>query len=392
MNYKEFFEYIEKNIEDRLKYSVMTDRVHSSSPSDCSLGTDSESGNEVSGSQYIAVTNAGYNTLNSWRNKFIADGEYFYPYNQIPIITATLSGSSFILNSNGTYTDACSKYGTMFKAMYYAVIGLFIELEVDEPDYRYQDTNYTIINSFGDASRTLEDYNTSTQEFFERGEYWFIRGHLYEFLADVENDLYKKYMNNLNELFSYIDAKQAEYESITGKRYASTTSCSELSPSRVTSTAETFWNRYHSEFVTKVNNAFTPIRNDVNTIHRELIGIISLYLFYYNQLSEWLSKGDCFITALQKTSTSPGLCLADTFSRLRDGGVFNNYSRGSMDVMYGLFEQAKVMRDESKYASEDDHNLYLRKYLTYKVLEHFNFFNNAVFLQRRIESLRTIVN
>lgn len=392
MTYKKFFEWIESGIDSRLNYSVIADKVHTENPSSCIMGTDTN-GDPIGGFEYNAVYNDAYNALIVWKDKFIADGETFYEITELPIISASCTNGVFnlthIVNKDvkRSYTNGVTEFNTMFKAMYYAMINLFVELYIDDVNYRALDANYSIINAFADASRSLEDYNSSTQDFFERAEYWNIRGHLYEFLADAEEGLYRKYKSKVDDLFSFIDDKQNEYNA-TPKKQAPSTSCVS-SPDRIEASVETLWINNIAELNSKIALAFTAIQNDVISIHRELIGIVYMYLYYYNEISEWLSKGDMFISALQKTSTKPGMCLADTFAKLNNSGSFSAYSNGSMDVAYTLFKQAKQMRDSSKYKDNDEHNIYLRKYLTYLVVKKYKFFDNAVFLLNKIESLRT---
>lgn len=382
-SYANFFKYIEDTIEEKLNLSCMTELVHATNTSICELESTGDSSGTTSGTYYQAKRNEAYNALNAWTSKF-------YPVKPVTDIKKIP-----IIKSSTISSNAVSSYGNMFQAVFYACMCLFIELDVDDTDYRYEDVNYSIINGYADSSKSLEDYNSTTQEFFKRAEYWNVRGHLYELLADAESGFYKKYNDKFNDLVSYIDAKQSEFvRTHNNKRVKGSTPCKESGSSRTTSYAETFWSTGSnlSTLKAKIKNAFEDLEKDVNKLHEQLIEIVFEYIDIYNKISPWLSKGDTFVAALQKTSTSETTCLADTFAKVNSAGSFSRYSSGSMDVIYPLFVQAKAERDASKYKDIDDYNIYLRKYLTYKVLHHFNFFPNAVNLERRIKALRSELN
>ena len=384
-SYADFFNHIETTIKEKLQLSCMSELVHATNISSCSIeSTDNDGASTtISGTYYQAHRNKAYNALNAWTSKF-------YPTSPVTNIKQIP-----IIKSNAISSDAVSSYGNMFYAVFYACISLFIELDVDDIDYRYEDVNYSIINGYADSSKSLEDYNPTTQEFFKRAEYWNVRGHLYELLADAESGFYKKYNDKFNDLVSYIDAKQSEFvRTHNNKRVTGSTPCEESGSSRTTSYAETFWNTgsNYSTLVNKINAVFPALNEDVNKLHKQLIGIVFEYISIYDKISAWLSKGDTFVAALQKTSTSETTCLADTFVKVNSAGSFSRYSKGSMDFRYPLFVQAKAERDASKYKDIDDYNIYLRKYLTYKVLHHFNFFPNAVNLERRMKALRSELN
>ena len=388
-SYADFFEHIETTIKEKLNLSCMTEDVHAIGASSCTIESTDADGvtTTTSGTCYHKLKNKAYDALNVWTSKFYPV-EPVMDIKKIPIITSSTISS-----------DAVATYGNMFYGVFYACVSLFIELDIDNKNYRYEDVNYDIINGYADSSKSLEDYNPTTQEFFKRAEYWNVRGHLYELLADVESGFYKKYNDKFNDLVSYIDTKQREFERThNGKRVTSTTPCEESASksesNRITSYAETFWNTgsNYSTLVKKINAVFSPLQEDVNKFHKQLIGIVFEYIDIYNEISPWLSKGDTFVAALQKTSSSETTCLADPFAKVNSAGSFSRYSRGSMDFIYPFFVRAKAERDASKYKDIDDYNIYLRKYLTYKVLQHFNFFPNAVNLERRIKALRSELN
>ena len=382
-SYADFFNHIETTIKSKLQLSCMSELVHATNTSSCELESTGDSSGTTSGTYYQAHRNKAYDALNAWTSKF-------YPVKPVTDIKEIPIIKSSIISS-----DAITSYGNMFYAVFYACMSLFIELDVDDVNYRYEDVNYSIINGYADSSKSLEDYNSTTQDFFKRAEYWNVRGHLYELLADAESGFYKKYNDKFNDLVSYIDTKQSEFvRTHNNKRVTGSTPCKETGSSRTTSYAETFWNigSNYSTLVNKINAVFVALEEDVNKLHKELIGIVFEYIDNYNRISAWLSKGDTFVAALQKTSTSETTCLADTFAKVNSAGSFSRYSKDSMDFIYPLFVQAKAERDASKYKDIDDYNIYLRKYLTYKVLQSFNFFPNAVNLERRIKTLRSELN
>lgn len=413
MTYKQFFEYIETQLYNIFKedHNVFVDKVHTKNTVSCSVGNGETS---ITGTCYEAIHNDGYNTLHTWSGKFI---EYEVNTNgiigkvegitEIPIIRASRSNDKFLLYIgspdsvvNKPYIDSnngFSQYGTMFKPLYYAMMNLFISLDTDDNAYRFPDLNYNLINGYADGSKSLDCYNKSTQEFYKRAEYWNVRGHLYEFLAEAEDGFYKKYKTRVEELLRHISSLQIEYDTLfPSKKYVKTTSCHTSSsdsgisstPTREVSSAELFWTNARVSTLKSYLSVFDDMKNDVNKIHNELIGIVNMYLYYYSELTEWLSKGETFISALQKTSTSPGTCLADSFDKLNRYNCFKYYSPNSLDKGYEYFLRAKNMRDKSKYAEDDDHNMYLRKFLTFVVIEDFKFFDNAVFLLNKIINLR----
>jgi hypothetical protein len=372
----------------------MAELVHASTTSTCELQSGGD-GSDTSGSYYPAVRNKAFNALNAWTTKFYPESPNT-DIKTLPIIKASGSNGRYSLTSDGvSYTNPLSMHKNMFYVVYYACMSLFIELDVDDKSYRYEDVNYSIINGYADSSKSLEDYNPSTQEFYKRAEYWNIRGQLYELLASVESGFYTKYISKFNDLISYIDTKQREYESShNGERVTGSTSCSSTGSSRKTSYAETFWNtgNNYSTLVSKIENVFDALEEDVNKLHIQLIGIVAEYIDNYNRMSAWLSKGDTFVSALQKTSTGENTCLADTFAKVNSAGSFSRYSNGSMDFIYNLFVLSKEQRDASKYKNEDEHNIYLRKYLIYNVLNHFNFYPTAVKIDTTLKGLRTSLN
>lgn len=394
MSYVEFFETIEKSIAEKLKLSCMSELVHDNSTSSCTIETTDSDGGEttVSGTYYRAHRNKAYQYMNAWSNKFYPSAPVL-DIKQLPIIKSVVNGNGrYTLYSDGSaYTNPLTKHGNMFYVVFYACMSLFIEMDVEDKDYRYEDVNYSIINGYADSSKSLEDYKTTEQEFYKRAEYWNVRGYLYELLADVETCFYERYNAKFNDLMSYIDTKQREFESShNGKKVTGSTPCSETGSTRTTSYAETFWNTgsNYATLVSKVDAVFDGLESDVNRFHTQLLGIVGEYIDVYNKMSKWLSKGDTFISALQKTSYEPNSCLANTFDKVNTAGSFSRYSKGSMDFIYDLFLEAKAMRDASKYKDIDDYNIYLRKYMTYVILKEFKFYEVSVRLERAIAELR----
>ena len=394
VSYAEFFQNIENTIAEKLNLTCMSELVHASSTSTCELDSSGDGGGTTSGSYYPAVRNRAYQALNAWSNKFYPSSPVTN-IKSLPIIKCTGGNGSYSLTSDGSpYTNPLTKHGNMFYVVYYACMSLFIELDVDDKDYRYEDVNYSIINGYADSSKSLEDYNPSTQDFFKRAEYWNIRGGLYELLASVETGFYTKYISKFNDLISYIDNTQRDYEAThNGERVKGSTPCSESGSTRTVSHAETFWtNDRIRSLNSKIEAVFNALEKDVNTLHTQLIGIVFEYIDNYNKMSAWLSKGDTFVSALQKTSTGVDTCLADTFSKVNAAGSFSRYSGGSMDFIYNLFVQSKQQRDASKYKDDDEHNIFLRKYLVYNVLKHFDFYPTAIKIDNTLKELRNTLN
>lgn len=401
MSYVEFFQTIEKSIAEKLKLSCMSDLVHEPKASSCDISN--KDGTTTGGHRFLAIENKAYQYLNAWSNKFYPS-EPVLDIKKLPIIKSIIEEGKYkvyipekdennVEKKPNPYENPLTQHGNMFYVVFYACMSLFIEMGVEDKDYRYEDVNYSIINGYADSSKSLEDYKPTEQEFYKRAEYWNVRGYLYELLADVETCFYDRYNAKFNDLMSYIDTKQREFErEYPNKETVETTECSETVSTREISSVETFWGEgegsNYAILVSKVDAVFKKLEEDVNNFHIQLLGIVGEYIDIYNKMSKWLSKGDTFISALQKTSYEPNSCLANTFDKVNTAGSFSRYSKGSMDFIYDLFLEAKEMRDTSKYKDIDDYNIYLRKYMTYVILKEFKFYEVSVRLEDAIAELR----
>ena len=154
----------------------------------------------------LSGSNSAYTLLNSWCSSFI--NETSYPeYDRIPKIV--------IPNANIGKPSSPS----LNLHMYYAIMSLFIQLEAEpfngEYTEREEDVNYNLINAYADGTKSFEDYNSFTEEFFKRAEYWNIRGHLFEILENAHEGTFIKRREKLvNDLCSFLDNEELKYNSV----------------------------------------------------------------------------------------------------------------------------------------------------------------------------------
>ena len=332
----------------------------------------------------LSGSNSAYTLLNSWCSSFI--NETSYPeYDRIPKIV--------IPNANIGKPSSPS----LNLHMYYAIMSLFIQLEAEpfngEYTEREEDVNYNLINAYADGTKSFEDYNSFTEEFFKRAEYWNIRGHLFEILENAHEGTFIKRLDRLvDNLCSFLDNEEIKYNSaeFTTDDYNS----NDENATRPYSKAEKYWS-YHNadkrnrmnDLNWKIDNTIELIRQDVQTFYYTLIKLVYDYLRLYEEASRYISSGETFISALQKTSTEPNKSLGDVYAKINVNG-FSRYS-SELSTVYNYFTKALEARDRSKYKDDDENNIYLRKYYQYEVLKDCRFFERSVTLLNQVQALRT---
>lgn len=292
-------------------------------------------------------------------------------------------------NTITTYSDNSAKsllddwineFDAIYQSIYNSLLALFID--PDDED-RIPDVNYQLINGYADGSRSLEYYDTTTEEFIEKADYWFVRGHLYDMLPKANEGLYVyKYLSNVQSVVNLCKEYEKKYEEY---EYSSSGNDDTISISK----AEAFWNKNYKDFDDNVNNLLQGLLAEKN----KFVGLIQFtrdYKAVYEDVSVWLSKGDSFISALQKTSTGSGNCLGDSFQKIGVAG-FALYS-SDMSEMYHIFSEAKNIRDNSKYATQDDSNIFLRKIFIHKILTQHNYFNRSASCLDWIKEFRKYYN
>lgn len=321
--------------------------------------------------------NDAYKLITKWMNILINESS-LPAYDKIPLIK-TPSSIDTTSTSLNLYT-------------YYTIMSLFIQLEAQpwngEYTERAEDVNYNLINGYADASKSFEDYNSLSQEFYKRAEYWNVRGHLYEMLAGVnEGTFIERRRHLVEQLCNFLDKEESLYkESPLQSDDISSSNNEDSTMSRPITKAEKYWNIRLSVLTEEINKTLQLIWNDVSYFHTTLVPLVYNYLRLYEEATEYISKGDTFISALQKTSTQPNKSLGESFDRIGVNG-FKKYSSG-LSKAYEYFVKAKQRRDISKYKDDDDNNLYLRKYYQHEVLTDHDFFSKAVEFLNTVTALR----
>ena len=322
--------------------------------------------------------NVAYNTINRWLPILINESSY-PAYDRIPLITTPTSISTSV--SLNLY-------------MYYTIMSLFIQLEAQpwngEYTERADEVNYNLINGYADASKSYEDYKSSTQEFYKRAEYWNVRGHLYELLVGAnDGDFIERSRYLVEKLCSFLDNEELLYKSSPLKSdvYSSNSNDSGGTSSRPLTKAEKYWNQRIDILRTEINKSLQVIWNDVSYFHTTLVTLVYNYLRLYESTMEYISKGETFISALQKTSTEPNKSLGQSFDKVGVRG-FQRYSEG-LSTAYDYFVKALQRRASSKYKDNDDNNIYLRKYYQHEVLTACNFFSKSEEFLNTVKHLRS---
>ena len=325
--------------------------------------------------------NDAYKLITKWMNILINESS-FPAYDKIPLIK--------IPSSINTTSTSLNLY------TYYTIMSLFIQLEAQpwngEYTERAEDVNYNLINGYADASKSFEDYNSLTQEFYKRAEYWNVRGHLYEMLAGAnEGDFIERRRHLAEQLCNFLDKEEKLYKAspLQSDSFSKSNNDDDdegSTTSRPITKAEKYWAERLGVLSEEINKTLQLIWNDVSDFHTTLVPLVYRYLRLYENATEYISKGDTFISALQKTSTQPNKSLGESFDRVGVNG-FKKYSSG-LSKAYEYFVKAKQRRDKSKYKDDDDNNLYLRKYYQHEVLTDHDFFSKAVEFLNTVTALR----
>lgn len=343
---------------------------------------DEETGTTVT-TYSLSGRNSAYNKLSSWMSSLINETS-FPTYDKIPKIVVP---SSFIGKPSNPSLNL---------HMYYAIMSLFIQLEAEpyngEYTERAEDVNYNLINAYADGTKSFEDYNSSTEEFFKRAEYWNIRGHLYELLPNANDGTFLKRNENLvDDLCLFLDREETKYMSARYK--TDDYNSNDENPSTPYSKAEKYWGVHNDDkrdrqqdLEWKIDETLEVIRKDVQHFYSTLIKFVYDYLRLYEEASRYISSGETFISALQKTSTTKGKTLSECYERINVVG-FQRYST-DLSKAYEYFVRACERRDASKYKNDDENNLYLRKFYQHEVLRDCNFFSRAEEMLEQIKVLR----
>ena len=262
--------------------------------------------------------------------------------------------------------DWINEMDVISETIFNSLNSLFVD---PDDEYNTPDRNYQIINGYADGSRSLEYYDKESEEFNEKADYWYVRGNLYDMLPKANEGLYVyRFLQNIKNVVSICNDYELKYEDYPEP------SPPEDGSGTTISKVEAFWDEFFVEFEESVNSELKLLLSEKNKFH-ELIQFTRDYRKVYEEVSDWLSKGENFVSALQKTSTGVGKSLSDSFNNIGVNG-FELYS-SSLSILYNLFVAAKEERDSSQYAQQDDSNVYLRKIFNSEILLNFNYFERA---------------
>lgn len=308
--------------------------------------------------------------------------DYKCIYEKIKRTDSDTSETEYIDNDAKVLIDSyITEMDLIYESIFNALNSLFVD---PDDDNKTPDTNFIIINGYADGSRSLEYYDIESEEFSEKADYWYVRGNLYDMLPKANEGLYiYKYQNNIKNIVQICNKYNVLYKDypeppVSGDDLS-------LSPSKI----ELFWDEYYIEFKNTVSNEINNLLSEKNKFS-ELVDFIRDYKNTFESVSSWLSKGDAFVSALQKTSTQPGSCLADSFSNINIDG-FKLYSE-AYSLLYSLYIFSKEERDASSYSKKDDTNMYLRKIFNSEILIHFDYFNKSVQHLNWIKEFRKYYN
>ena len=276
-----------------------------------------------------------------------------------------------------TYSDSQAKeliddWINEMDVISYTIFNSLNSLFVDPDDEdKIPDLNYQIINGYADGSRSLEYYDKNSEEFIEKADYWYVRGNLYDMLSKANEGLYVyKFLQNIKNVVTLCKQYEEIYKNYSG----TSSSMSDGGVSIPVTKADLFWDEYFTKFEEEVNTELKLLLSEKNKFY-ELIQFTRDYRKVYEDISDWVSKGENFVSALQKTSTGVGKSLSDSYSNVGIDGLALYSS--TLSFIYNLFLSAKDTRDSSQYATKDDSNLYLRKILNSEILTYFNYFERA---------------
>lgn len=251
-----------------------------------------------------------------------------------------------------------------------------------DDDYESVDINYQIINAYADASSGYDYYDKDLDEFITKPEYYYVRGNLYDMLPKANEGKYiYSHINQIKDIGTICEY----YENLYLKFNESDTD--ELG--NPIPKIKLFWNRYYSEFASKVNAdmvGFDVIKNRFD----ELVPFIRNYknLFYNASLN--ISKGENFIAAINKTSIAKKTRLSDSFANVDSLG-FSMYSQ-SLGMLYDLYKKAMALRNSSEKFKEDYYFNNLRNIYYSEIMVYYDFYNKSVEYYNWILSFREQFN
>lgn len=351
------------------------------------------------GSYTKTAYNSAYIMLRSWIDSFINESSY-PSYATIPKIVIP---NEFI----GKPSNPSLNIHT-----YYAIMSLFIQLEAEPKNSsgyteRLQDMNFNKINSYADSSKSLEDYNEETEEFFSRAEYWNVRGHLFDLLTNVNKGTFlSRHERLVDDLCSFLDRENGKYISATYTAIAPETDNEGNIITPPVSKSQIYWDNYqpdtrdrtNTDLLWKINTTLEIIRKDVQDLYYNLIKIVYDYLRLYESITPYMSQGETYISAITKTSIdNSDKSLSEIHKEIQSSGAteelpnqsgFSRYS-DMIPITYNFFTKALERRDASKYKNDDDNDVYLRKFYQHEVLKSVDFFNEAVKMRDKVKEFRS---
>lgn len=264
----------------------------------------------------------------------------------------------------------------------------FLFNDYDIEGNKLENVNFNTINGYADGSKSFEYYDMATQEFSEMPEYFWTRGNLYDMLPKVEEgDYLGKYIASVSEIVGICETWQKKYDTHPDPTPSIDNDGNTISISKV----KDFWSTegYLTSFTNEIDSRLEQVQFVYDKfIEAKTYAIAYMDLFY--DATDAVGCVDNFIAALNKTVNGPGTRLSNSFAKFGAVG-FGNYST-SMSTAYTLFLNATDVRDNSKWAADDEYDMYLRKIAQSMALVKIDYFNSAKKYFNKFKQIREDLN
>ncbi len=260
----------------------------------------------------------------------------------------------------------------------------------DDPDVAYggEKLNFTLINSYADMSLVFTQYNSSTNKFDERYEYYYTRGNMYDMLPGAER---ADYLRNFYQYIKTIDSIVRQYQELFTE-YKETWLPPDppvpLPEDYVAPTAlSMFWDlnyaNFNTECLTIISN-FDSIKAD----YESLPPLIVAYKKIITDMATITALEEYFIGSDTKTIQESGISAETVWNNIGTSG-FNSYNT-DIGKAFQIYLNAKTLYENSLTAFEKYSTL--RKIVISKVCEEFNYFVNSETWYNTIKTFRTKYN
>lgn len=264
----------------------------------------------------------------------------------------------------------------------------FLFNDYDIEGNKLENVNFNTINGYADGSKSFEYYDMESQEFSEMPEYFWTRGNLYDMLPRVEEgDYLGKYIASVSEIVGICETWQKKYDAHPDPTPSTDSDGNTSSTPKV----EDFWSTkdYLSSFTDEIDSRLEQVQFVYNRFVEAKANAFAYTDLFYDA-TDAVGCVDNFIAALNKTVNGPGTRLSDSFAKFGAAG-FGNYSP-SMSSAYTLFLRATDVRDNSKWAAEDEYDMYLRKIAQSMALVSIDYFETAKRYFKEFKQFREDLN